>query len=81
MLFVDNILFWPWRGLSLIFKEIHSAVEAELYDTDSIVQQLRELYMMLETGRITEQEFDDHEAVLLDRLDRMEQAETGESEE
>lgn len=38
-------------------------------ETEEITAQLRELYMMLETGRLTEAEFDEQEGPLLDRLD------------
>ena len=40
-----------------------------LGESQSITEQLRLLYMQLETGRITEQEFDAQEKLLLDRLD------------
>ncbi len=40
-----------------------------------ITTELRELYMMLETGRITEAEFAAREKALLDQLDRLQEAE------
>jgi hypothetical protein len=42
--------------------------EAELYDVGAIHAQLRELSDELESGRISEAEFDSAEDVLLDRL-------------
>ena len=69
MLFVDDVLFSPVKGLLFVFQEIHRAAAAELHDTGSVVQQLQDLYMRLETGRIDEAEFAHEEAVLLDRLD------------
>jgi hypothetical protein len=38
-------------------------------EADRIRESLTELYMQLETGEITEEEFEQQEAVLLDRLD------------
>lgn len=48
------------------------ASEAEEHDSRPVVQELQDLYMLLETGKITEQEFDKQETVLLERLERTE---------
>ena len=73
MLIVDDILFFPVRGIFWIFREIHKAAKEELgNEAESITDQLRNLYMQLETSRISEQQFDDQEKLLLDRLDRIE---------
>lgn len=72
MLLVDDILFAPFKSLLWIFQEIYNATQQEMTnETDSITLQLSELYMMLETGKITEAEFDEKEKVLLDRLDEI----------
>ncbi len=88
MLIVDDILFFPVKGINWIFKQIHEIAEEELAgEGDRIRNSLTELYMMLETGQITEEEFDQQEKVLLDRLDTLEEDddiidnETGEEEE
>ena len=73
MLLVDDILFSPVRGILWIFREIHkAAMEDAVNEAESITQQLRSLYMQLETGKLTESEFDEQEKQLVDRLDRME---------
>ena len=70
MLLVDDILLLPFRSLMWIFKEIDNAVEKDLAaEPEAITARLGELYMMLETGQISETEFDAAEKVLLDRLD------------
>jgi len=70
MFLLDDILLAPARGLFWIFKEIHHAAEeAQANEAESITTKLSELYMMLETGQLTEEEFDAEEMVLLDRLD------------
>lgn len=69
MFLIDDILLAPGRALLFIFKKIHETAEDELFDEGPITAQLTELYMMLETGKITEQEFNERETELLDRLD------------
>jgi hypothetical protein len=70
MLLVDDILCFPVTGILWIFREIGKVAHEELAgESQSITEQLRLLYMQLETGRITEAEFDAEEKVLLDRLD------------
>lgn len=70
MFLIDDILLAPTRGLLWIFREIQHAVEAEqANEAEAITTKLSDLYMMLETGQMTEAEFDAAEKVLLDRLD------------
>jgi hypothetical protein len=70
MLLVDDLLFAPFSGILWVFREINKIAHEELAgESQSITEQLRLLYMQLETGRITEAEFDAEEKVLLDRLD------------
>ncbi len=74
MLLVDDILFFPVKGLFWVFEEIQKAAEEELKnDASAITSQLQQLYVMLESGSITEAEFDAREAELLDRLDALQQ--------
>ena len=74
MLLVDNILFSPVKGINWIFKKIHSLAQEELEgEGDRIREDLTELYMQLETGAITEAEFEEQEAILLDRLDALDE--------
>lgn len=73
MLLVDDILFFPVRSILWIFREIHNTAREELAnEAESIADQLRNLYMQLETARISEKQFEDQEKLLLDRLDKME---------
>jgi hypothetical protein len=72
MLLVDDILFSPVRGMFWIFKEIFNAVQQEIDgEAENITTELSELYMMLEHGNITEDDFDAREKELLDRLDEI----------
>jgi hypothetical protein len=82
MFLVDDILMAPARGLLWIFKEIHHAVEEEqANEAEAITTKLSELYMMLETGQMTEVEFDAAEKSLLDRLDAIKEMTAGKKEE
>ncbi|MCK9636532.1 MAG: gas vesicle protein GvpG [Methylobacter tundripaludum] len=57
-----------------IFRQIHELAEEELAgEADRIRESLTELYMQLEAGQITEEEFEQQEAVLLDRLDALDE--------
>ena len=82
MLLVDDLLLAPIHGLLWIFGKIHDAAQEVIAgEADAITEELRELYMMLETGRITEAEFDARERTLLDRLEAVQDRESAPDEE
>jgi len=88
MLLVDDLLLFPVRSVLWIFREIHNAAQEELAtESETVSAELRDLYMRLETGKISEQEFEEGEKVLLERLDivqrrtRSVDADEGEEEE
>ena len=73
MFLIDDLLLFPFRSLAFIFKQVHKAAQKELEsEAQASRTRLSELYMMLETGRITEEEFDKEEKKLLDRLEQLE---------
>ncbi len=70
MLLVDDLLLAPIHGLLWVFGKIHDAAQEEIAgEADAITAELSQLYMMLETGKVTEAEFDARERTLLDRLE------------
>jgi hypothetical protein len=74
MFLIDDLLLSPIKGVLWVFREIHEAAQQELAgESDAITAALSELYQELETGRITEAEFDAQEQVLLERLDRLQE--------
>jgi len=74
MVLVDDLLTFPIRSLFWIFREIHNAAQEDLAnESESITAELSDLYMRLETGKITEEEFAGEEKTLLERLDRMQE--------
>ncbi len=82
MVLVDDLLTFPIRSLFWIFREIHNAAQQELAnESESITAELSDLYMRLETGKISEEEFAGEEKGLLERLDRMQERGRGLQEE
>jgi hypothetical protein len=83
MLLVDDILLFPVSSIMWMFHKIHAAAQEELAnEKDTLTARLSELYMMLETGQLTEAEFNKEEKQLLDRLDKLEsRAENDDDEE
>jgi len=76
MVLVDDLLMLPMRSVLWIFREIHNAAQEELVnESESVTAELSNLYMRLETGRISEGEFAAEEKILLDRLDRVQERE------
>lgn len=82
MLLVDDLLLAPFTSLLWIFKELHKAVQQEVAgEAEAVTRALSELYMQLETGVITEEEFATQEARLLDRLEAIQHREEGDDGE
>ncbi len=76
MLIIDKLLLSPIYGTVWVARQVHNAIEQErAAEPARITAELSELYMMLETGRITEAEFDAREKILLDQLDRLQEPE------
>jgi hypothetical protein len=72
MLLIDDVLLSPFKGLLFVFKEIAKTAQGELLDDGPVRQELREAYMLLETGRISEEEFERRERLLVRRLEAIE---------
>ncbi|MDP8239808.1 MAG: gas vesicle protein GvpG [Candidatus Hatepunaea meridiana] len=73
MFLIDDILLAPIHGVIWLARKLHNAAQEELLsEGEAIKTKLSELYMMLETGRITESEFTAREKDLLDKLDEFE---------
>jgi hypothetical protein len=74
MFIVDKLLFSPILATFWAARQVHHALQQEqAAEPERITAQLSELYMMLETGRLTEAEFNAREKDLLDRLDRIQE--------
>jgi hypothetical protein len=74
VLIVDDILLSPLHGLWWIVREVHQAAKQEVAgQSEALTAELRELYMLLETGGISEPEYEAREKELLDRLQLLRQ--------
>jgi hypothetical protein len=62
----------PVEGVVWIAEKIQAQVEGDMFGTDALWQELAELGVALDEGRIGEAEFEAAEAELLDRLEAME---------
>jgi len=72
MFLIDDILLAPGSFLIWVMRKVHEAAQEELEnDTARITTELSELHRKLETGAITEPDFEAREKELLDRLDRI----------
>ena len=78
MLLVDDLLKLPITGLVWIARQVENAAQEELAnESESITAELSQLYMMLETGKISEEEFAAGENTLLERLDKIQERDGG----
>lgn len=69
---IDDILLAPARGFLWLCRELQAAAEqAQAQDREGVMRRLQSLHMRLETGDITEAQFDEMERELLDQLDAM----------
>ena len=66
---LDNILLGPVKIVHFVGKKIHEVAMDELLDEAGVREKLRVLYRLLETGTISEEEFERREEELVDRLE------------
>ncbi len=72
MFLIDDLLASPARGLMFVLRKINDAVQQEREaQGKATMAELTALHRDLEEGRITEEDFDAREEVLLSRLDEM----------
>lgn len=73
MFYLDDLVMSPFKGFLFIAKEVAKAVEQEKENVRANnMAELSALHARLEAGEITEDEFDEREAELLDLLDGQE---------
>ena len=73
MFLLDDILLFPVNGVVRLAERIEEAARQEFVnEAEAVRNELRETYMRLEAGKISEADFDARERKLLDRLDELE---------
>jgi hypothetical protein len=71
---IDDLILAPAKGFMWLVRELHDAAERDIAATrDDAMRQLQSLHMKLEAGHITEDEFDQREAELLDLIETIDQ--------
>ena len=68
---LSSILLAPVKGPCWIAKKVHDMAMDELLDEDGTREELKELYTSLETGKISEEEFDRREVELVERIEEI----------
>jgi len=72
MFFVDDLVMSPFKGFLFIAREVAKAVEQEKdQERAEVMSQLALLHSKVEKGEITDDEFDELETKLLDRLEQL----------
>jgi len=64
----------PIRGVHWLATKATEAAEGEVLDESKVRGELLELQMRLEMGEITEEEYDEQERVLVERLNTIREA-------
>ena len=71
MILLDSILLAPIKSVYLFGKKVHGMAMEEFLDEDRVREDLKELYVLLETGEISEKEFERREEELVERLEEI----------
>jgi len=69
MFLIDSILLAPVKGVVWLGKKVNETAQTQLHDDGLIKQELMELQLRFELDEISEQEYNEKEKELLDRLD------------
>lgn len=68
---LDDILFAPVNGVVWLAEQIKEAAEADMFDGSKIRESLLALQMKLELEEITEEEYQERETELMERMDEI----------
>jgi hypothetical protein len=74
MFLIDSILLAPLKGVVWLGEKLSGIAEKELSDTGRIKEELMALQLRFELDQINEQEYNEKEKELLDRLDAVTEA-------
>lgn len=71
MFLIDDVLFAPGKAAYVLFEQLARKAQDEWLNDDAIKQDLQRLYGLLESGTISEKDFEEHECRLLARLEEI----------
>ena len=70
MFLLDDILLAPIKGLTVMCHKVHDAAQEDLEKQEKdILGTLAELHQLMDAGGIGDEDFNDRECSLLDRLE------------
>jgi hypothetical protein len=76
MFLIDDLFLAPFRGIKFVAESVYDAARDEIEnERQALRDEINDLYMQLETGEITEAEFEQREDEILDRLEALEETE------
>jgi len=73
MFLLDDLLTAPGKAVFFVFQELARKAQEELLDDESVKRQLQEIYNLLNSGQISDAEFEGRENLLLERLEQIAQ--------
>ncbi len=77
MFLIDDLFLAPFRGIKFVAEAVHDAAQDHIENQrQALRDELNDLYMQLDIGEITEEEFERREAEILDRLEALEETES-----
>jgi len=68
---VDDIMLSPLTFVTWLGEKLHEAAMQEMTDESKVQEELLELQLLYEIGDISDQEYEQREAELLQRLEDM----------
>jgi hypothetical protein len=71
MFLIDNLLMAPGKAVFFLFEELAKKAQEEWLDDAGVKQELQEIYALLDSGKITDAEFEQRERRLLTRLEQI----------
>jgi len=71
MFLLDDLLLAPGKAVMFLFEELARKAQEDWLDDDSVKQELQEIYALLDTGKISGNEFENRENHLLARLEQI----------
>jgi hypothetical protein len=74
MFLIDDLALAPAKFVLWVVRQVEEAARQELGgEKQRLTAELSQLHAMLESGRLSEDEFDARERIILDRLDALEE--------
>ena len=73
MFLLDDILLAPIKGIKWVAEKLQDVADRELYDPDKIREELMSLQAKLDMGDIGEEEYQQREKDLLERMTEIQQ--------